>query len=294
MTLAPLAAHGLCLTIVLGDLLARAVRLRWYLRGLGTELPLRHAGIAIAWGDAAAGLTPLRFGGEAAKFAGLLRAGVRPPTGLLALGLEAVVTYPLVAAFGLILAWRFAPTWWAQTEPLIRTAVAAGWPWLVGILVFSLAGVVFAVRWHHLVDAEAGGIRPRLAEALRRVPAWAIGAGIPLSLYNIVGRTAVLPLLALTLPEHPPFGVLLLGSFALLYSQLVLPTPAGAGAVDLGFLAGVAGNLGSGAAGLLLAWRFYTVVLGAMLGVGLALHTVGWAALRRMVASVRGGSVRGR
>jgi hypothetical protein len=37
--------------------------------------------------------------------------------------------------------------------------------------------------------------------------------------------------LALTLPDPPPMGPLALGSFALLYSQLVLPTPSGAGAV---------------------------------------------------------------
>jgi hypothetical protein len=76
---------------------------------------------------------------------------------------------------------------------------------------------------------------------------------------------------------------MLLGSFALLYSQLVLPLPAGAGAVDLGFLGGVAGNLGDGAGGLLLAWRFYTVGAGAMLGLALAMRMVGWAALRRML-----------
>jgi uncharacterized membrane protein YbhN (UPF0104 family) len=65
------------------------------------------------------------------------------------------------------------------------------------------------------------------------------------------------------------------GSFVLLYSQLVLPTPAGAGAVDLGFLSGMAGDLGAGNAALLIAWRFYTVGAGTLLGLGLAAHYFG-------------------
>jgi uncharacterized membrane protein YbhN (UPF0104 family) len=76
---------------------------------------------------------------------------------------------------------------------------------------------------------------------------------------------------------------MMLGSFALLYSQLLLPMPAGIGAVDFGFLAGVAGDLGPERTGLLLAWRLYTVGLGALLGAALALHSLGWTAIRRVV-----------
>ena len=74
-----------------------------------------------------------------------------------------------------------------------------------------------------------------------------------------------------------------LGSFALLYSQLVLPTPSGAGAVELGFLGGAAGDLGQNEGWLLLAWRFYTNGLGLFLGVWLALSIYGWPVLRRVL-----------
>lgn len=283
MRLSALEAHALCLGIVSLDIAGRAFRLRWYSRGLGAELSRGDALIATAWGDAAAGLTPLRFGGEAAKFAGLLRGRLRPATALLALGLEALITYPLVFAFGFWLAWRFAPTWWDEAAPLIGEAVSAAGPWLVAILVFGVLGAWAVVRWRRVRAAEGEPPHPGVLEALARVPAWVIAAGVPLSLYNIVGRTLVLPLLASTLPEHPAFGVMLLGSFALLYSQLLLPMPAGAGAVDFGFMAGVAGNLGPASAGLLLAWRFYTVGLGAAVGAALAVHTLGWPALRRLL-----------
>jgi uncharacterized membrane protein YbhN (UPF0104 family) len=76
---------------------------------------------------------------------------------------------------------------------------------------------------------------------------------------------------------------MILGSFALLYSQLVLPTPSGAGAVELGFLGGAAGDLGDGEGWLLLAWRFYSNGVGVLLGVWLAVQIYGWPALRKLV-----------
>ena len=288
MRLNLLEAHSLCLAIVGLDVVGRSLRLRWYLKGLGAELSLSHAITATAWGDAAAGLTPLRFGGEAAKFAGLLRGSIRPGTALLGLALEAVVTYPLVFLFGAWLAWSFAPSWWTEARPLLEDAILTGWPWLVGILALALAGGWAVLRWHRRTAHANGESVIGIGAAMRQVPLWVVLVGGLLSFYNIVGRTLVLPLLASTFPQHPPFGVMLLGSFALLYSQLLLPMPAGAGAVDFGFLSGVAGDLGPASGGLLVAWRLYTVGLGAILGVAIAAHTLGWAAIRRLLA--RGGS----
>lgn len=284
MRLNLLEAHSLCLAIVGLDVVGRSLRLRWYLKGLGAELSLSHAITATAWGDAAAGLTPLRFGGEAAKFAGLIRGAIRPGTALLGLALEAVVTYPLVFLFGAWLAWSFAPSWWTEARPLLEDAILTGWPWLLGILVLAVAGGWAALRWHRRKAHVTGESVVGVGAAMRQVPPSVVVVGALLSFYNIAGRTLVLPLLASTFPQHPPFGVMMLGSFALLYSQLLLPMPAGAGAVDFGFLAGVAGDLGPASGGLLVAWRLYTVGLGAILGVAIAVHTLGWAAIRRVVA----------
>jgi uncharacterized membrane protein YbhN (UPF0104 family) len=125
------------------------------------------------------------------------------------------------------------------------------------------------------------------------MPRWPLVASIPLSLVNLVTRVAILPVLALTLANPPAMGPMMLGSFALLYSQLLLPTPSGAGAVELGFLGGAAGDLGSDQGWLLLAWRFYTNGVGVVLGVWLAAQIYGWPALRNLVrqstAEVRGG-----
>jgi uncharacterized membrane protein YbhN (UPF0104 family) len=115
----------------------------------------------------------------------------------------------------------------------------------------------------------------------RRTPRWAVLASIPCSALNVATRVAVLPVLVLTLPDHPPLGPVILGSFALLYSQLVLPTPSGVGAVDLGFLAGAAGDLGDEAGRLLVIWRLYTSGIGIVLGAVLALRYFGWEPVRR-------------
>jgi hypothetical protein len=82
---------------------------------------------------------------------------------------------------------------------------------------------------------------------------------------------AVLPVLAQALDQPPPLAATVMGSFALLYSQAVIPTPAGAGAVEVGFLGGAAGNLGAAESALLVEWRVYTTVLGTVLGVVVAL-----------------------
>ena len=118
----------------------------------------------------------------------------------------------------------------------------------------------------------------------RRMPTGILLATIPFSFLNLATRVAILPVLVLTLPSPPPLGPVAVGSFALLYSQLLLPTPSGAGAVELGFLSGAAGgDLGRREGLLLLAWRIYTNGLGIVMGVGLAAHAYGWPALRALV-----------
>ncbi len=279
--MSPLLAHVICALLFATDLLARACRIRWYLLAVGQRISLSQAFVLNAWGDAAAGLTPMRFGGEMAKFAGLIRAGVAPRRAVLVLGLEAAVTYPLVALFGAWLAWRFAPAWWEEARPAVEAAMAAGWPWVIAVgavVLLAGLGLWFAGRREPQL-VEPGGVR----DAFRHVPMWPLLAGGVISLFNVVARTLMLPVLAFSLPVHPSFGVMMVGSFVLLYSQLVLPTPAGAGAVELGFLGGMAGDLGAGQGAVLLAWRFYTVGAGALLGAILAVSIIGVGPVARAV-----------
>ena len=82
---------------------------------------------------------------------------------------------------------------------------------------------------------------------------------------HVVARLAVLPVLVLALPGAPHLGAVWFGSFALLYGQMFVPTPAGAGAVDVGFLNGASGYVGPDTTELSIVWRFYTTVTGIIL-----------------------------
>lgn len=281
--MSPVVAHAICLSLVLLDFLVRGWRIQWVMQGLGTPLPLRHGFVVNAFGDAANALTPLRLGGEPARVAGLLRSGARLTAALVAVTLEAVVSRLVLIAVAAWLIWRYAPAWWVTAGPSLRAGAANAWPWIVLVLI---AGVFLWRYTQRAVSPVTHRLRRpvrRVLVYLRRMPRWPLVASIPLSAIAIATRIAILPILTLTLPSPPPLGPVIFGSFALLYSQMVLPTPSGAGVVELGFLGGAAGELGEGQGWILLAWRFYTNGLGVVLGVWLALSIYGWPALRKLL-----------
>ena len=276
-------AQVVSLLLITADMIARTWRIVWLLRGIGQKVTFADALVLNAFGDAAAALTPARLGGEPARLAGMLRAGVPPEESLVAISYEVAAAWPVIIGFGAVLTWAFAPEWLATTGPAFVSAAAGMWPWLVVVGVFTvLAGFLawrVAVRWAHRIRRPAR----RLKSLWRRMPPGPLLASVPMTAVNLVARTAILPILALTLVDPPAMGPVALGAFALLYSQLVLPTPAGIGGVEFGFLAGAAGSFGAGEAMLLLLWRFYTVGLGAALGGYFLVRLYGWPAARRLV-----------
>ena len=278
-----LQAHLICVGLVGADLLARAWRIQWIIRGLGHRISLWDSFVLNAFGDAACALTPLRIGGEPARLAGMLRSRVPAPAAFVAISLEVLAAWPVVIIAAGWLAWRYAPEWWQEAGPRLSAAAASAWPWVVAVALLSLLAWRSARRT--VASPAARQLRRPIRRAMvywRRMPRWPLVASVPMSLVNLSTRVAILPVLALALPSPPPMGPLALGSFALLYSQLVLPTPSGAGAVELGFLGGAAGDLGADEGWLLLAWRFYTNGIGVVLGVVLAARVYGWPALRRL------------
>jgi len=281
--MSPLAAHALCLGLVALDFLVRGWRLQWIMQGLGSRLPLRDGVVVNAFGDAANALTPLRLGGEPARVAGLLRTGVRLTAALVGITLEAVISRLVLIAGAAWLVWQYAPAWWVTAGPGLRAGASRAWPWLVLVLIVGL--ILWRYTQRAVFPASKRLRRPmrRVLVYLRRMPRWPLVASIPLSAIAMATRIAILPVLTLTLPSPPPLGPVIFGSFALLYSQMVLPTPSGAGVVELGFLGGAAGELGEGQGWILLAWRFYTNGLGLLLGVWLALSIYGWPVLRKVL-----------
>ena len=283
LELSLLEATLVCVVLVVLDLLARAWRIQWIVQGLGYRIGFWDSFVVNAYGDAACALTPLRIGGEPARLAGMLQSRVPATAAFVAISLEVLAAWPVILVAAGWLAWRYAPSWWSMAGPRLAGAAADAWPWVVLVAVVSVALWVYARR--RVSSPAVRQVRRPVRRAMvywRRMPRWPLVASVPLTFVNLVTRVAILPVLAATLPSPPELGPMLVGSFALLYSQLLLPTPSGAGAVELGFLGGAAGDLGDRAGWLLLAWRFYTNGAGVVLGVGLAAHAYGWPALRRL------------
>ena len=276
-------ANLICLALAVADMIARAVRIRWFLRGLGYRLRYRDAFALNAVGDAACGLTPLRIGGEPSRLAVMLRSRIPATAAFVAIGYEVLAAWPVIVVSAAVLILGWAPEWWTSVKPNLIHAVREFGPWMLVIALVTLLAWLWVRR---KAPAATHQIRRPLRRTLvhwRRMPKWPLFASAPLTLVNVVARVAMLPVLALSLPHPPPIGPTTVGSFALLYSQLILPTPSGAGAVDLGFLAGAAGDLGGDQARLLLLWRLYTSGIGVVLGLVIGIRIYGWKALKGLM-----------
>lgn len=285
-----LQAHLICIALVGTDFVARTWRMQWLLVGLKHPLPFGQVFVHTVLGEAASSLTPLRLGGEPARAWAMTREGVPVTVGVVGIGVELLVMTPVMIAGAALVFLVLAPDWWSSVGPTISGGVRRRWPWVM------LVAALLVVAWllmHRVAPAAGAALRRELAAArmyVRGLPRWPLIACALLTVVSAAARVAILPVLALTLPYHSPAGTVVVGSFVLLFSQLLLPTPAGVGAVELGFLGGAAGEMGADEARLLLVWRFYTTILGIILGLALAGHRYGWSVLaRRGGASTTGG-----
>ena len=285
-------AHATCVALLLVDFVARTLRMQLLMRGLGHRMPFREVFVHSALGEAASSLTPFRLGGEPSRIWAMTRLGVPVTPAVVGIGVEIVVMTPVVISAAAVLVFFFAPEWWTEAGPPLSKGLKRGGPLVAAVVVLT------AVAWelaHRAAPAAAATLRRELRAArehVRELPAWPLVASLPLTAVNLSARVAVLPVLVSTIPDHPPLGAVIVGSFALLNAQLLLPTPGGAGAVELGFLGGAAGELGAEQTSLLVAWRFYTNGLGLLLGVVLTFTRYGvpgvGGLLRRLKAEGRG------
>lgn len=278
-----LEAHLVCVALVAVDLLARTWRIQWILRGLRFRVPFGEAFALNVVGDAASAVTPLRLGGEPARLAALAHARVPVVAGVVGVAIEIGAMIPVVFAAAGWLALIYAPSWWRAAEPQLAGTMEHAWRWVAAVVLLSVltwwAARRFFPRASHTVRRNS---RRALVYA-RRMPAWPLLASIPLTLVSVAARVAILPVLALTLPSPPPIGPLSFASFTLLFGQLLLPTPSGAGVVELGFLGGAVGDLGGRYASILLLWRFYTVFVLVALGLIVGVRQYGRAAVAAML-----------
>ncbi|HEX4574130.1 MAG TPA: lysylphosphatidylglycerol synthase domain-containing protein [Gemmatimonadales bacterium] len=275
----PFSHHLVALLLVVADVVIRGARIRLML-----PVPLWRAMAINTCGDALAALTPARLGGEPIRFVGFQRSGASAAQILAAFATEIWVDGVLLLASAALLAVGFASAgrdWFARLVVLAR-APATWWitaAVLLAAAVSAWAAVRYRRHWpaallHPLRDAR---------RLMRTMPPLVVVGVMGLTLASMAARTAVLPVLASGVPGTS-LGGLITGSFALVYGQVILPTPAGAGAVELGFIAGFAGALRGGeVARLLVVWRFYTLALGVLAGAAVLAR---WGWLRRATVTL--------
>jgi uncharacterized membrane protein YbhN (UPF0104 family) len=274
-----LEAHLICCLLVAIDLVTRALRFQWILAGLRTPVSFYNAFVMTTVGDAAAAVTPNRIAAEPTRLAAAAFAGVPVTAAFVAVTYELLVSLPVTCAAAGWLALIYAPRWWHNASPLLAATVRHAWPVLVVLVV---AGIVAWILVRRAMPKTSHRLQRNTRRAwayARRMPAWPLLAAAPITLLGLGARVAILPVLALTLPFPPPMGPLTFGSFALLYAQVLVPTPSGAGVIDLGFVGGAVGNLGEHHRHLLLIWRVYTTAAVVGIGVIVALKAYGVAAV---------------
>ena len=269
-----LSQHLAVVVLLVVDVLARGFRLRALV-----PMPLARAvGVNIC-GDAAGALTPAQFGADPIRFAAFQRSGVAGSAVVAAFITEFSVSVVVTAAGVVVLSGLFAG---AAGEFARRLGALAAPASVLRALVFvalpAAVSTALALRFRHrLPPALVHHLRDVWVAVRRRRPSLLATVGC-LTLVSLAARTAVLPILAAGIPGVKA-SILIVGSYLLLLGQAVLPTPAGAGGVELGFLAGFSGSLPGRAAGqLLVLWRFYTLLLAVVAG-ALMLARAGW--LRR-------------
>lgn len=278
-----IAAHAICLGLVALDQLSKTWRIQVLAHGLGNHTSFARVFAMTVTSDASASLTPMRFGGEPVRFAGIMYSGLSVADTLAVMGLEGVMEYLLLIAIAAYVGSSYAAVWWGVTRARLVPAMHRALPW---ILLTAVAGLVLSAmlrRFAPELFSHVGGTLRTTVRSASRIKPWAAAAALPLTFVHLVARMAVLPVLVLALPTHPDMGAVWFGSFVLLYGQMFLPTPAGAGAIEVGFLNGASGYVGPDTAGLLIVWRFYTTVTGIILGLIFGVPYYGDAVRRWLV-----------
>ena len=274
------------LALCAADVTVRAIRLRLLVPG-GSALSLWRAVTINAYGDAASAITPARLGGDPARFAGCRRAGIDTPRALAGLGVETLIDWALLLGATVVLGFAFADTAAAGARHLITLATSPKARLFVALTLALILASTAAARWYRrrIPPVVLGTLGTAWRHA--RQLGWpSVTIAASLTALSMALRVGILPVLVAGQPGVSMSAVIV-GSFTLLFGQLALPTPAGAGAVELGFVGGFAETMSPGAlAGLLVAWRVYTLILpGALGGVLLAIAAGKQAADRRGVAA---------
>src|SRR5438094_636030 len=182
--------HLLALALLALDCLVRAWRIQLATWTSGARLSFGDAFRLNLYGEAASQLTPNRLGGEPARFLGLTEAGLRPVTGLVAIGVEVACEWPVfLVAFAALFVY-YVPDWRDAAGVWLRRHRAGE---LVTIEIIALVVLLGVYLLQRLV--RSGMIRHRVRRQWRvalahvqRAPRWVLGAGALLTVVSVGTR----------------------------------------------------------------------------------------------------------
>ena len=277
----PWGVHLLAIAIMLAEAGARAVKLTWSGKALGTHVPYGTTLRTVLGGDFGGAITPARSGSEPARFMVLAAARIPAATTLLMLFLEMLLEAVSLAIVTVVLAVVFHQSGGAITGLLLLAAGYSGFTIAIGV-----GGALLARRyangppppWARRLGLNAARWRAvqrslrqlRLGiEALGQARLGALGASLAASVAHVALRLCALPALVLPLAPDTPLAPLVLWPVALYYGSVVAPVPGGGGAVELAFTTVLRDAIPPALMGRALVWwRVYTfygyVVLGAL------------------------------
>jgi uncharacterized membrane protein YbhN (UPF0104 family) len=278
-----LTANLICVALVAIDYVARTIRMQCFALGVGARTKFFDIFALNAAGDAASALTPLRAGGEPVRFYGMMAARLSVSDSIAVFAVEGIIEWAVIVAIGGYVGWRFGSEWWQSVHLTLVPRLQHALPFISIIVVIGLLGWMVVHRLLPHVSAQVGGTMKSSLRLATRMPVWVIVVGFLLTAVRVLARVLVLVAVMATADVPPELGTVLVGSFALLYGQNFVPTPSGAGAVEVGFLGGAAGYTGSDADGLLVMWRFYTTLTGIILGLLFGIPHYGSAIRRRIL-----------
>lgn len=273
--------HGLCAALVVSDAVLRSIRVRMMMRAFGARIGIWEALALTTFGDAAAAITPWRIGGDVARVMGARASGARVASVVSALAIETAITYGLAAVVGVWLGSHYGSAWLGRGRTT-ATPVSATLVMVIAGAAIVGASIVVMTPSLRARCRELGSAALRLVRAAQGLSPSVIGWCAVLSGLSLAARVAVLPLLA-TNVNGLPAGAMTLVSFTLLHAQIAIPTPAGAGVIELAFLGGAIGFT-AGVGRVLAWWRVYMTAMPIATGLTLGAVAYGRPALQMITA----------
>jgi uncharacterized protein (TIRG00374 family) len=272
-------AHFILLGVALLELGARAGKVWLSAASLRIPMTFGTALRASAGGDFGAAITPSRTGAEPARYLIMTEAGMPSANIVLVIFAELfleMISLALVAA-AMFFVFRGAGAMITGMVGLV--AMYATFVLGTGALGFMLARRGTngpPPKWAQRIGLHAGRWRA-VQRSLRQLRSGIEGMrhmriGIALtalgaSLVHLALRLAILPIIVYSFGVKSPAAPLILWPVALMYGSVLVPVPAGGGAIEVAFKEALGGAIPASVFGAsLIWWRFYTFYLYIILG----------------------------